>query len=135
MAAWEKGRRHQTWWASNTAITAVGAITVFIITGVVDILNGPEPAPAYLTGLCGLAGAWLFGVAGSDKQKRDGDVAKDARTAKSRVVDVNNTAINAEAKADQISEIIAEARPDLAEKLPPPLIDKPKPKSKPGGES
>lgn len=133
MAAWEKGRRHHTWWASNTAITGVGALVVFLSTVAVDALNGTEPAPPYLTGLCGMAGAWLFGVAGSDKNKRDADVAQDARTAKSRASDVNETAIDARASVDQIAEVIKEARPDLADKLPPRLINKPKSTS--GGES
>lgn len=134
MAAWEKGRRHHSRWASNTAITAIGAIVVFIITGVVDVLNGPEPAPAYLTGACGLAAAWLFGVAGSDKNKREADVAEDARIAKRRAADVNETALTAQTTADQIAEVIAEAHPDLADKLPPPMIEKPK-HGKPSGDS
>lgn len=134
MAAAAKKGRHHSRWSSDTAITSYAALFLFALTGAVDLANGPhEQAPQYLTAACGLAAAWLFRVIGTDRDKREHDVANDARTAKQRAADVNETALTAEAKADRIAEVISEARPDLADRMPPPMIEQPK--NKPGGDT
>lgn len=116
------GPRHRSW-ASDTIITGVLLALVLIMTVVVDQLNGPAPAPAYLTGLLGAAATAFFAAAGSDKNKRDAEIAADTAIAKSRASSINETAIRGEAKADQISELLKRDRPDLADQLPDSLLE------------
>lgn len=126
MAAWESGKRHESC-ASNTIIAAVGTFVLLVLTVAVDTLNGQEPPPTYLTGLLGLAGGALFGAVGSDKTKRETEIARDVQTTKNRTLDVNETAIRAEYKADQLAEFAKQQHPhradEIEESLPPPLIE------------
>lgn len=119
-APWN-GPRYQSW-ASNTVLSGIVLLILLGVTVAVDALNGPEPPPTYLTGLLGLAGGAFFGAAGSDKSKRESDIAKDAQTAKTRMIDVNETAIRAEDKADKIGKIVADEHPRSAHAIPDPLI-------------
>jgi hypothetical protein len=116
------GPRHRSW-ASDTVIFAVVFLIVLIVTVTVDQLNGPEPAPAYLTGLLGAAGAALFGAAGSDKSKREAEIAQDAAIAKSRATDINETAVRAEAKVDKLAELARVEHPDQEGLNEPPMTN------------
>lgn len=116
------GPRHRSW-ASDTIITGVLLLVVLLTTVIVDYLNGPAPAPAYLTGLLGAAATAFFAAAGSDKNKRDAEIARDTQRANTRATSINETAIRGEAKADQISEALKRDRPDLADQLPDSLLD------------
>lgn len=78
--------RHSSW-TSDTVIFGIIFVIVLIVTVLTDQLNGPDPAPAYLTGLLGAAGAALFGAAGSDKSKRDREVSATATRAESKADD------------------------------------------------
>lgn len=116
------GRRHRSW-ASDTIITGIILAVVLAITVVVDQLNGPAPAPAYLTGLLGAAATAFFAAAGSDKNKRDAEIAAETARANNRATAINETAVRSEAKVDQISEALKRDRPDLADQLPDTLFD------------
>jgi hypothetical protein len=109
-----KGPRHRSW-ASDTFIFAAILVIVLIVTVVVDTLNGSEPAPVYLTGLLGASAAALFGAAGSDKSKREAEIAQDAHVAKERAVEISKTADRAEAKADKLVEFAKAEHPESTE--------------------
>lgn len=117
------GPRHRSW-ASDTVIFAVVFLIVLITTVLVDALNGPnQPAPAYLTGLLGAAGAALFGAAGSDKSKREREISDDAATARRRTTSLNEDQIRTEAKVDDLARLAKRQHPD--ETVPDPFIKKP----------
>lgn len=73
-------------WSNDTIIFAIIFVVVLLATVLVDQFNGDAPPPVYLTGLLGMASTALFGVAASDKSKRDREIS--------------DTADRAEAKAD-----------------------------------
>lgn len=114
--------RH-TSWASDTVIFGVIFVIVLIATVLTDQLNGADPAPAYLTGLLGAAGAALFGAAGSDKSKREAEIAADARIARRGATETRETANRAEAKADTLRDLAKAEHPEHHEFDEPPLID------------
>jgi hypothetical protein len=98
---------------------------ILATTVTVDILNGPADPPTYLTGLLGLAGGAFFGAVGSDNNKRKVELARDVKIANSRATDINETAIRAEHKADQLGQIVKIKHPDEAGRIDPPLIEGP----------
>lgn len=101
---WE-GPRHRSW-ASNTVLTLILLVVCIIAVGVSDYLGEP---PNYLVGLLGTAAGAFFAAIGSDKQKKDQEVASTATTAK-------ETAERAEAKADAGLEVAKAEHPEkLAE--------------------
>lgn len=110
------GQRHRSW-ASDTIIVGFVFLVVLIVTVVIDSTNGPDPAPPYLTGLLGAAGAAFFAAAGADKNKREAEIADDARIAKNRASSINETAIRAEAKADKLAEFARSEHPDHQDDL------------------
>lgn len=116
------GPRHRTW-ASDTVIFAIVFAIVLIVTVTVDTLNGPDPAPVYLTGLLGAASAALFGAAGSDKSKREAEIADDARVAKTRATEIGETANRAEAKADTLTQLARSEHPEHRELDEPPMTE------------
>lgn len=118
------GPRHRSW-ASDTVIFAAVFVIVLIVTVAVDQLNGPEPAPVYLTGLLGASAAALFGAAGSDKSKREAEIAADAAIAKSRATDISVVADRAEAKADKLTELARSEHPNHEELDEPPMTEGP----------
>lgn len=103
---WE-GPRHRSW-ASNTVLTFLLLVVCIAATVISDKFGEP---PQYLVGLLGTAAGAFFAAIGSDKQKRDQDVAQTAQTAK-------QTADRAEAKADIISEVAAIDHPEVSPPLP-----------------
>jgi hypothetical protein len=105
------GPRHRSW-ASDTVIFAVVFVITLLVTVIVDATNGPDPAPAYLTGLLGASATALFGAAASDKSKREAEIAQDARVAKTRATSINETAVRAEAKADKLIELAKVEHPE-----------------------
>jgi hypothetical protein len=122
-APWD-GPRHRSW-ASNSVVSGIVLVIILLATVITDWLNGPEPPPTYLTGLLGLAAGSFFGAVGTDKGKREREMETDIETAKSRAVDVNETAIRAETKADRAVELIKDKHPDAnIGDLPPPMIGK-----------
>lgn len=123
MTSPRKEPRHRRTWSSDTLITGAILALVVIVTAVVDQLNGPAPAPVYLTGLLGAATTAFFAAAASDKSKRDADIAADTLRANTRATAINETAVRSEAKVDQISEALKRDRPDLADQLPDTLFD------------
>jgi hypothetical protein len=125
------GPRHRSW-ASDTVIFAVVFLVVLIVTVTVDATNGPAPAPAYLTGLLGAAGAALFGAAGSDKSKREAEIAADAAVARMMASDTNDTAVRAEAKADKLAQFARTEHPENKQLDEPPMTAAAEPKD---GES
>lgn len=109
MAPWQ-GPRHQSW-ASNTVLMTIVLVTLIIATVVTDYFGEP---PTYLTGLLGTAaGIWVAAL-GSDKNKREADVARTADTAQ-------ETAERAEAKADTLGRVTAQDHPDVVERITPPF--------------
>jgi len=84
-------------------IVAAVFVVLAVLTVITDIIGEP---PTYLTGLLGTAGGVLFAAIGSDKNKRDQEVAK--------------TAQRAEAKADALTEVAAREHPEHADQIPPP---------------
>lgn len=118
------GPRHRSW-ASDTLVSLVLFILLLIATGIADWQNGPErEAPAYLTGLLAASGMALFGAAGSDKSKRDKEVADDAAIAKRRTQTLNEDVIRTEAKTDRLIRRERARDPNDSE-VPDPLIDFP----------
>jgi hypothetical protein len=73
-------------------------IVCIIATVVMDALGDP---PNYLVGLLGTAAGAFFAAIGSDKQKKDADVAQ--------------TAQRAEAKADAVVEVARQEHPEAVE--------------------
>lgn len=71
------GDRHRSW-ASNTVLTFILLVILIIATVVSDHFGEP---PNYLVGLLGTAAGAFFTAMGSDKQKRDIDVAETAHRA------------------------------------------------------
>ena len=114
-----KGPRHRSW-ASDTVVTAVLFVILLAATIWTDMNNGPAEPPAYLTGLLGAAGAALFGAAGSDKNKREREIAHDASTAKRRTLTLNEDQIRNEAKIDALLKLVKEQHPHVD--IPDPLI-------------
>lgn len=105
-------------------IFGVVFVIILIVTATADQLNGPnQPAPVYLTGLLGAASAALFGAAGSDKSKREAEIADDARIAKSRATETRETANRAEAKADTLVSLARSEHPEHTELDEPPITD------------
>lgn len=88
------GARHRSW-ASNTVLTFMLLVICIVATVVSDYFGEP---PNYLVGLLGTAAGAFFAAIGSDKQKREQDVAQ--------------TAKRAEAKADAAVEVAAREHPD-----------------------
>lgn len=82
------GSRHRSW-ASNTVLTLVLLIVLIAATVLSDYFGEP---PNYLVGLLGTAAGAFFAAIGSDKQKKDTEVAA--------------TAERAEAKADAAVEVV-----------------------------
>lgn len=109
------GPRHRSW-ASDTVIFGIIFLILLIVTVTVGQLDAPAPPPAYLTGLLGAAGAALFGAAGSDKSKREADIADDARIAKERA-NTNQT------RVDKLTEIARQDHPERPELHEPPMDD------------
>lgn len=120
---WNKNSGRHRSWASDTIVSAVLFVILLITTVVVDQLNGPAEPPAYLTGLLAASGLALFGAAGSDKAKSNRETSDKADRADRRTTDTNITAVRGEAKVDEIIELLREARPDLADRLPSRLLD------------
>jgi hypothetical protein len=80
------GPRHRSW-ASDTIVTAVLFVIVLFTTVITDFLNGPQPAPTYLTGLLGASATAFFAAASSDKNKRDREISATASRAESKADD------------------------------------------------
>lgn len=116
------GPRYRTW-ASDTVLFGIVFVIVLIVTVTVDTLNGAAPPPVYLTGLLGAASAALFGAAGSDKSKREAEIADDARVARSRATEIGATADRAEAKADTLAELARTEHPEHRELDEPPMTE------------
>lgn len=57
-------------WRSNTAMSGVILVIIIVATVVVDLVNGQEPPPTYLTGLLGLSAGSFFGAIGTDRSRR-----------------------------------------------------------------
>lgn len=83
-------------------MTAV-LLVLILATVITDVIGEP---PAYLTGLLGTAAGVFFAAVGSDKNKRDDAVARQAE--------------RAETKADILGEIAVSEHPEAIDKLPPP---------------
>ncbi|UJQ86541.1 membrane protein [Mycobacterium phage PenguinLover67] len=99
------GPRHRSW-ASNTVLTFLLLVICIIATVVSDYIGEP---PNYLVGLLGTAAGAFFAAIGSDKQKKDQEVASTAR-------DAQQVAHRAEAKADAGLEVAKAEHPEkLAE--------------------
>lgn len=97
-------------------------------TLVTDWANGPnKEAPAYLIALVGASSAALFGAVSSDKGKREREIEADAKTAMTRATAINETAVRAEAKADELVKFARAEHPHSAEAnaLPDPLAPDP----------
>lgn len=80
------GPRHRSW-ASNSVVTAIVLGVLLATTLAVDYFGEP---PTYLTGLLGTAAGAFFTALGSDKAKRDAEVARavsDAQTTAHRAED------------------------------------------------
>lgn len=102
------GPRHRSW-ASNSVLTFFVLLVCIVATVITDYFGEP---PSYLVGLLGTAAGAFFAAVGSDKQKRDIEVAEEAKTAK-------HVAQRAEAKADTLAEIAVADHPDV-DTLPSP---------------
>jgi hypothetical protein len=59
-------------------------LVVLLATVITDALNGPAPAPTYLTGLLGATATAFFAAASSDKNKREREVSDTATRAESK---------------------------------------------------
>lgn len=119
-----EGPRHRSW-ASDTVIVAIVFGISLLATVLTDATNGPDKdAPAYLIALVGASSAALFGAVSSDKGKREKEIAADTRTALNRTQATNETAVRAEAKADELVKFARSEHPHSAEAdaLPNPLI-------------
>lgn len=81
-------------------------LVCIVATVITDYFGEP---PSYLVGLLGTAAGAFFAAVGSDKQKRDIEVAEEAK----------HVAQRAEAKADTLAEIAVAAHPDV-DTLPSP---------------
>lgn len=108
------GPRHRSW-ASNSVLTFFVLVICIVATVITDYLGEP---PSYLVGLLGTAAGAFFAAVGSDKQKRDIEVAEDAKTAK-------DVAARAEAKADTLAEIAVADHPEVETLPSPPFGDTP----------
>lgn len=97
------GPRHRSW-ASNTILTFILLLVCIGATVVSDIFGEP---PNYLVGLLGTAAGAFFAAIGSDKQKRD--------------VDVATTAHRAEDKADALGKIVVRDHPEAEREISPPF--------------
>lgn len=104
------GPRHQSWWASNTALTFMLLVILIIATVVSDKFGEP---PNYLVGLLGTAAGAFFAAIGSDKEKREKDTRQVA-------VEARDTASRAETKADTLAEVAEAEHPETRAKLHPP---------------
>lgn len=118
MAPWT-GPRHRSW-ASDTMIFAVVFLVILFVTVITSWLTH-SPPPAYLTGLLGASSAALFGAAGSDKSKRESEIAEDALIARLRADVTGATADRAEAKADKLTQLARAEHPDHQELDEPPM--------------
>ena len=108
------GPRHRSW-ASNSVLTFFVLVICLIATVVTDYFGEP---PSYLVGLLGTAAGAFFAAVGSDKQKRDTEVAEVAKSAKS-------VAQRAEAKADTLAEFAVADHPEVETLPSPPFGDVP----------
>ena len=108
------GPRHRSW-ASNSVLTFFVLVICIVATVITDYLGEP---PSYLVGLLGTAAGAFFAAVGSDKQKRDIEVAEDAKTAK-------DVAARAEAKADTLAEIAVADHPEVGTLRCPPFGNTP----------
>lgn len=92
------GNRHRSW-GSNTILTLILLIACLAATVSIDVFANSEP-PNYLIALLGTSAGAFFAAIGSDKQKKDTEVA--------------HTAERAEAKVDALVEV---AGPEAAERI------------------
>ncbi|AYD82013.1 membrane protein [Mycobacterium phage Saguaro] len=106
-----QGPRHRSW-ASNTALSFVMLVVLVIATVISDYFGEP---PNYLVGLLGTAAGAFFAAIGTDKEKRDQDVARTATRAEA-------TATRAERKADVLGDVASHEHPD--DELPDPPFDR-----------
>lgn len=120
MTAWN-GPRHRSW-ASDTMIFAV-VFVIVLFTNVITSWLTHAPPPSYLQGLLGASSAAFFGAAGSDKNKREAEIADDARVAKTRATEIGATADRAEAKADTLAGLARAEHPEHHELDEPPITD------------
>lgn len=95
------GPRHRSW-ASNSVLTFFVLLVCIVATVITDYFGEP---PSYLVGLLGTAAGAFFAAVGSDKQKRDTEVAQTAGEAKDTAVVAKKVAERAEAKADTLAEV------------------------------
>lgn len=104
------GPRHQSW-ASNTIISLIAFVFTVGLTAAADYLNGPADPPAYLVGLCGMAGSALFGAVSSDKSKRDREIVADVETARKR-------SATTERRVGALEDFATSEHPEHADKIP-----------------
>lgn len=116
-----KGPRYQSW-ASNTVLSGLALVVILITTVIIDMTNGADSPPTYLTGLLGVASGAFFGAVGVDKGKREKELEQGLQTVKNRTEDNNETALRAELKADILAEIAHMEHPNLTRQIPPPLM-------------
>lgn len=117
------GPRHKSW-ASDTVLVAVLFLVILAATLITDWQNGPDQsAPAYLTGLLGASGAFLFGAAGSDRAKSQRESDDRSSRAESRTLTLNEDMIRTERKADAGLEIAAREHPEAAAEAMHPTHD------------
>jgi len=62
-------------------------VLVLLATVITDMLNGPTPAPTYLTGLLGASATAFFAAASSDRHKREQEISDTADRAESKADD------------------------------------------------
>lgn len=115
------GPRHRSW-ASDTVILGGLFLVILMVTVITSWLSG-QPPPSYLQGLLGASSAALFAAVGSDKSKREREIADEQLIARIRATDISATADRAEAKADQLVKLAKAEHPDHAELDEPPITD------------
>lgn len=134
MAPWQ-GPRHDSW-ASNTVLSGIALLVVLALVMITDYFGDP---PAYLTGLLGVAGGTFFGAVGTDKAKREADVAREVEVAKEKVTHIaedvevvkttamkaNETVVGLVGQVDEVKQKAesAQAQVEALSKVVPPVDD------------
>lgn len=99
---WKSGRRHESWFFSDTGLSIMFAVAIIVMAGCWEAFN--PPTPQWLVTLVGIAGGALFGAVSGDKRKRDRVTEQTAHRAE-------ETADRAEVKADRLVQVAEQEHP------------------------
>ena len=95
---WDEGPRHESW-ASNTMLTFIILVICIVATVVTDVIGEP---PNYLVALLGTSAGAFFAALGSDRQKRQTEVARTAERAEVKADQARTIATRADRKAEAV---------------------------------